>query len=139
MFAKHVKAMMGAILAIALSTTLGLAAGGSLQIKGSDTMVNLGQAWAEAFMKKNPGAMVAVTGGGSGVGIARIFFHVSFTQTLNEVDQSIRTLDYNHAFSRKLSTQRNQKHHNKREYESFHFLIPFFCEKLTLFFCDKFA
>ena len=25
----------------------------SLQIKGSDTMVNLGQAWAEAFMKQN--------------------------------------------------------------------------------------
>ncbi len=45
---------------------------GSLQIKGSDTMVNLGQAWAEAFMGKNPQAIVAVTGGGSGVGIASL-------------------------------------------------------------------
>ena len=26
----------------------------SIQIKGSDTMVNLGQAWAEAFMNENP-------------------------------------------------------------------------------------
>ncbi len=42
----------------------------SLQIKGSDTMVNLGQAWAEEFMKANPKVSVAVTGGGSGTGIA---------------------------------------------------------------------
>lgn len=45
---------------------------GTLQIKGSDTMVNLGQAWAEVFMEKYPDASVAVTGGGSGTGIAAI-------------------------------------------------------------------
>jgi phosphate transport system substrate-binding protein len=44
----------------------------SIQIKGSDTMVNLGQAWAEAFMKVNPKVSVAVTGGGSGTGIAAL-------------------------------------------------------------------
>ncbi len=44
----------------------------SLQIKGSDTMVNLGQAWAEEFMKADPSASVAVTGGGSGTGIAAL-------------------------------------------------------------------
>src|SRR3989338_5953906 len=44
----------------------------SIQIKGSDTMVNLGQAWAEAFNKKNPEVNVAVTGGGSGTGIASL-------------------------------------------------------------------
>jgi len=43
---------------------------GSIQIKGSDTMVNLGQAWAEEFSKANPGVNAAVTGGGSGTGIA---------------------------------------------------------------------
>ena len=43
-----------------------------IQIKGSDTMVNLGQAWAEAFNKKNPEVNVAVTGGGSGTGIASL-------------------------------------------------------------------
>src|SRR3989338_7341463 len=42
----------------------------SIQIKGSDTMVNLGQGWAEAFMQENPSALIAVTGGGSGTGIA---------------------------------------------------------------------
>ncbi len=45
---------------------------GSIQIKGSDTMVNLCQAWAEAFMAKHPKVNVAVTGGGSGTGIAAL-------------------------------------------------------------------
>ncbi len=44
----------------------------SLQIKGSDTMVNLVQAWAEEFMKTNPDVFVAVTGGGSGTGISAL-------------------------------------------------------------------
>ena len=35
-------------------------------------MVILGQRWAEAYMKKNPGATIQVTGGGSGVGIAAL-------------------------------------------------------------------
>ena len=45
--------------------------GKMIQIKGSDTMVNLGQAWAEAFTNKT-GIQVAVTGGGSGTGIAAL-------------------------------------------------------------------
>lgn len=45
---------------------------GSIQIKGSDTMVNLCQAWAEAFMAQHPKVNVAVTGGGSGTGIAAL-------------------------------------------------------------------
>lgn len=45
---------------------------GSIQIKGSDTMVNLGQAWAERYMEKNPNAFIAITGGGSGTGIASL-------------------------------------------------------------------
>jgi phosphate transport system substrate-binding protein len=47
-------------------------ASASLQIKGSDTMVNLGQAWAEAFNKLRLEVNVAVTGGGSGTGIAAL-------------------------------------------------------------------
>lgn len=35
-------------------------------------MVNLGQAWAEEFMQMHPDVSVAVTGGGSGTGIAAI-------------------------------------------------------------------
>ncbi|MFA5167105.1 MAG: phosphate ABC transporter substrate-binding protein [Candidatus Omnitrophota bacterium] len=44
----------------------------SIQIKGSDTMVNLGQAWAEEFMIENPQTSIAVTGGGSGTGVAAL-------------------------------------------------------------------
>jgi len=41
-------------------------------IKGSDTMVILGQRWAETYMKENPGVTIQVTGGGSGTGIAAL-------------------------------------------------------------------
>jgi len=61
---------------------------GSIQIKGSDTMVNLGQAWAEAFMTENPEAFVAVTGGGSGTGIAALLNGTcDITETSRKVTQ----------------------------------------------------
>lgn len=44
----------------------------SIEVKGSDTMVNLGGAWAEAYNAKNTGVSVSVTGGGSGTGIAAL-------------------------------------------------------------------
>jgi len=44
----------------------------NITIKGSDTMVHLMSTLAEAFMKKNAGLEVSVTGGGSGTGIAAI-------------------------------------------------------------------
>jgi phosphate transport system substrate-binding protein len=43
-----------------------------IQVKGSDSEVNLVQRLAEVFMQKNPGANIAVTGGGSGTGIAAL-------------------------------------------------------------------
>ncbi len=41
-----------------------------IQNKGSDTLVNVAQAWAEEYRKVDPEVAVAVTGGGSGTGIA---------------------------------------------------------------------
>jgi phosphate transport system substrate-binding protein len=43
-----------------------------ISIKGSDTMVNLAQKWAETYMQKNPNVSIQVTGGGSGTGIAAL-------------------------------------------------------------------
>jgi len=43
-----------------------------IQNKGSDTMVNVAQVWAEAYRKAAPGVEVEVSGGGSGVGIAAL-------------------------------------------------------------------
>jgi phosphate transport system substrate-binding protein len=44
----------------------------TIQNKGSDTMVNLAQAWAEEYRKVAPDVSVEVSGGGSGVGIAAL-------------------------------------------------------------------
>jgi len=44
----------------------------TIQVKGSDTMVNLAQAWAEEYKKVAPDVDVEVSGGGSGVGIAAL-------------------------------------------------------------------
>jgi phosphate transport system substrate-binding protein len=55
------------------SSTTGAAADKtSIAIKGSDTMVILGQRWAETYMKANAGITITVTGGGSGTGIAAL-------------------------------------------------------------------
>lgn len=43
---------------------------GSIDIEGSDTLVNMAQVWAERFMTDNPNVFISVKGGGSGVGIA---------------------------------------------------------------------
>jgi phosphate transport system substrate-binding protein len=72
------------VLAIVLLATTGLLAscggggqGGTgartvIQNKGSDTMVNVAQVWAEEYRKVAPDVEVEVSGGGSGVGIAAL-------------------------------------------------------------------
>ncbi|MBN2534254.1 MAG: phosphate ABC transporter substrate-binding protein [Spirochaetales bacterium] len=47
----------------------------AIQIKGSDTMVNLVQAWAEEFISNHPDVNLGITGGGSGTGIAALLNH----------------------------------------------------------------
>lgn len=43
-----------------------------IENKGSDTIVNLALAWAEAYQQVEPSIQVSVTGGGSGTGIAAL-------------------------------------------------------------------
>lgn len=43
-----------------------------VQVKGSDTLLNASQYIAEEFMAKNKEARIAVTGGGSGVGLSAL-------------------------------------------------------------------
>ncbi|MDO8541818.1 MAG: phosphate ABC transporter substrate-binding protein [Opitutaceae bacterium] len=51
----------------------GASGGGmTIQNKGSDTMVNVAQVWAEEYKRVNPQVDVEVSGGGSGVGIAAL-------------------------------------------------------------------
>ncbi len=64
--------VVAGVVLLASRTLAGEQLQGSIQMKGSDTMVNLCQAWAEAFMARHPQVNVAVTGGGSGTGIAAL-------------------------------------------------------------------
>lgn len=57
---------------IAVFMTAGVYAEDMLQVKGSDTLINLVQRLAEEYMAKNPDKYVAVTGGGSGTGVAAL-------------------------------------------------------------------
>ncbi|MBK5211265.1 MAG: PstS family phosphate ABC transporter substrate-binding protein [Coriobacteriia bacterium] len=45
---------------------------GTITIEGSDTLINLAQAWAESYMGSNSGVAITVKGGGSGVGIVSL-------------------------------------------------------------------
>jgi len=58
------------ILTLALFTSI--FANAQIKVKGSDTVLPLGQKEAEEYMKANKGKSVSVTGGGSGVGIAAL-------------------------------------------------------------------
>lgn len=64
------------VLTVTVSTFLVACGGGQdrqvIQNKGSDTLVNVAQAWAEAYQLVDPATVVAVSGGGSGTGIAAL-------------------------------------------------------------------
>jgi phosphate transport system substrate-binding protein len=61
-----------AVVVLAASLAGAASAGRGITIKGSDTMVILGQRWAELYMASHEGAVIQVTGGGSGTGIAAL-------------------------------------------------------------------
>ena len=70
----NLKKLLLAIVCLGLITSSGalLAQRGMMQIKGSDTLVNLVQILSEEFMAKNSRTPIAVLGGGSGTGIAAL-------------------------------------------------------------------
>ena len=67
---------VSAVFVIIMSFLLVACGGGQdrqvIQNKGSDTLVNVAQAWAEAYQEVDPVTVVAVSGGGSGTGIAAL-------------------------------------------------------------------
>jgi phosphate transport system substrate-binding protein len=58
-----------------------------ITVKGSDTMVILGQHWAASYMKAHPGTTVQVTGGGSGTGISAL---INGTTDVCEASRSMK-------------------------------------------------
>src|SRR5215468_4791184 len=59
-------------LALAAVFYAATALGGTITVKGSDTLVILAQKWAEIYMSKHPEVKIQVTGGGSGIGFAAL-------------------------------------------------------------------
>lgn len=69
-------------------------AGTFIQVRGSDTQVNLVQQLAEAYMEMYDDAVISVTGGGSGTGVAALIngqvdvANVSRTMSGSELEQA---------------------------------------------------
>ncbi len=78
-----------AILIIAIASGTSLA--DNITIKGSDTLVRLGQRWAEEYMKLNPGTVIQVSGGGSGTGIAAL---INGTTDICEASRDMKAKEY---------------------------------------------
>ncbi|MFB3895306.1 MAG: phosphate ABC transporter substrate-binding protein [bacterium] len=99
MFNSIKKVVAVSSLIVGLVGVSAFAVSGMIQIKGSDTMVNLGQRWAEDFMKKYPNIPVSVTGGGSGTGFAAL---INGTCDIAEASRSIEPKEITLAQSRKI-------------------------------------
>jgi phosphate transport system substrate-binding protein len=70
----------------------GLVFGGTnITIKGSDTLVRLGQRWAEEYMKLNKEIVIQVSGGGSGTGIAAL---LNGTTDICEASRDMKDKEY---------------------------------------------
>ena len=66
----NIKQTIVAVIAVGAAFSANAADRVVLQNKGSDTLVNVAQAWAEAYGDVEKDVAVAVSGGGSGTGIA---------------------------------------------------------------------
>ena len=80
-----------------------LADGKMLQVKGSDTMVNMVQVLAEEFMAKNPKMPIAVLGGGSGTGITAI---INGTTDICDASRDIKSKEMNQAWEKGVKPTR---------------------------------
>lgn len=74
-----------------------------LQIKGSDTLINLVQRLSEVYMEKNPGKIIAVTGGGSGTGIAAL---INGKCDIANVSRLMKSKEINQANDRNITMGR---------------------------------
>ena len=95
------KRIFAAIIVTALVMTSAKAA--NITVKGSDTMVRLGQRWAEEYMKKFPKSVIQVSGGGSGTGIAAL---MNGTTDICMASRDMKPKEYSDAKAKGLAVQR---------------------------------
>ena len=87
------KALVSVFLTLSTLLLTGCPAPGEHQtitIKGSDTMVQLGQRWAELYMEKHPEVTIQVTAGGSGNGIAALIDGTTQICQASRADEGLR-------------------------------------------------
>ncbi|HBC46200.1 MAG TPA: phosphate-binding protein [candidate division Zixibacteria bacterium] len=66
-------------------------AANTITVKGSDTLLRLGQRWAEVYMKAHPDVVIQVSGGGSGTGIAAL---LNGTTDICEASRDMKQQEY---------------------------------------------
>jgi phosphate transport system substrate-binding protein len=99
LYEKYRKLIAWAQLGLALVFTPILIAQGRkmLQVKGSDTLINLVQILAEEYMTKNPKSPIAVLGGGSGTGISAL---INGTTDIADHSREISSKELNQMWER---------------------------------------
>jgi phosphate transport system substrate-binding protein len=79
--------LLAACVSPSASSTTAPSSQTTIENKGSDTMVNLALAWAEAYEAAHPETRLSVTGGGSGTGIAAL---INGTVTIANASRAIK-------------------------------------------------
>ena len=91
-----------------------------IQIKGSDTLINLVQKLAEVYMQENPGKYISVSGGGSGTGVAGLI------NSKCDILASLKLSGWGNKIKRRgkaRSNKEKKRYHQKREIDSNRFHI----------------
>ncbi len=88
--------------AISLMAVTAFAAN-TVTIKGSDTLLRLGQRWAEVYMKAHPDVVLQVSGGGSGTGIAAL---LNGTTDICEASRDMKQQEYDEGKAKGLNIYR---------------------------------
>ena len=69
---KRKAGLVAMIAALFFVANIAVAKNDMVEIKGSDTLINVAQKLAETYMKSHPDTSISVTGGGSGTGVAAL-------------------------------------------------------------------
>ncbi len=91
------------ITAIFSALLIASASAANISVKGSDTMVRLGQRWAEEYMKKFAKSIIQVSGGGSGTGIAAL---LNGTTDICMASRDMKAKEYQDAKSKNVDVHR---------------------------------
>ncbi len=78
-------------------------AANTVTIKGSDTLLRLGQRWSEVYMKAHPDVVLQVSGGGSGTGIAAL---LNGTTDICEASRDMKQQEYDEGKAKGLNIYR---------------------------------